>query len=163
MRPRKSRRTVKLSQPEGKAPAAAAGAAAPAAPEPSWDDGSTAAVATGLWRMRNKMVQPGTDVPLPEVRGLYRHLESTWDALAGAGVEIQSHDGAAADPGLSLSVVAYQPTPGLDRERVIETIRPTVYHHGRIIQQGEVIVGTPEDEPIEPPAPPHRELKGTQA
>jgi hypothetical protein len=103
--------------------------------------------------MRNKMVQPGTDVPLPEVRGLYRHLESTWDALAGAGVEIQSHDGTAADPGLSLSVVAYQPTPGLDRDRVIETIRPTVYHHGRVIQQGEVIVGTPADV----------ELKGTQA
>jgi hypothetical protein len=110
------------------------------------DAGFAAAVATGLWRMRNRMVEPGTDRPLPELRPLYRHLEATWDALTGAGIEIQSHDGDVADPGLSLSVVAYQPTPGLDRDRIVETIRPTVYFGGRIIQQGEVIVGTPTDE-----------------
>ena len=109
------------------------------------DASVAAAVATGLWRMRNRMVEPGTDRPLADLRPLYRHLEATWDALTGAGIEIQSHDGDIADPGLSLSVVAYQPTPGLDRDRIVETIRPTVYFGGRIIQQGEVIVGTPVD------------------
>jgi hypothetical protein len=105
-----------------------------------------AAVATGLWRMRGKIVEPETGRPAADMRVLYRHLESTWDALTSIGVEIQAHDNAEADPGLSLSVVAYQPTHGLDRERIIETIRPTVYLDGRLIQQGEVIVGTPADE-----------------
>ena len=114
--------------------------------ETTVDDGVLAAVATGLWRMRTKMVEPETGLPLPGMRPLYRHLEATWDALAAAGVEIQSLDGAAADPGLALSVVAYQPTPGLDRDRVVETIRPGVYRNSRVIQQGEVIVGTPAGE-----------------
>ncbi len=119
---------------------------APASVEGPLDARFAAAVATGLWRMRNRMVEPGTDRPLPDLRPLYRHLEATWDALTSAGIEIQSHDGDLADPGLSLSVVAYQPTPGLDRDRIVETIRPTVYLGGRIIQQGEVIVGTPQED-----------------
>jgi hypothetical protein len=107
------------------------------------DAKAVAAVATALWRMRNKMVVPGTDRPPAELRALFRHLESAFDALNDTGIEVQSHDGLATDPGLALSVVAYQPTPGLDCDRVLETIRPSVYLHGRAIQQGEVVVGTP--------------------
>jgi hypothetical protein len=119
---------------------------APPTPPGPLDARFAATVATGLWRMRNRMVEPGTERPLPEMRQVYRHFEATWDALAGAGIEVQSHDGDIADPGLSLSVVAYQPTPGLDRDRIVETIRPTVYLGGQIIQQGEVIVGTPQED-----------------
>jgi hypothetical protein len=125
--------------------ASPAGVSAPAAPD-GLSARVTADVATGLWRMRNRMVEPGADRPPPELRALYRHLESTLDTLTNAGVEIQSHDGDVSDPGLALSVVAYQPTTGLDRERVVETIRPTVYLGGKVIQQGEVIVGTPTGE-----------------
>ncbi len=117
------------------------------APPGVLDAESVAAVATALWRMRNKMVDPGTDRPQPELRGLFRHLDSAWDALHDSGIEVQSHDGLATDPGLALSVVAYQPTAGLDCDRVVETIRPTVYLNGRTIQQGEVVVGTPVEEP----------------
>lgn len=116
------------------------------------DAKAVAAVATALWRMRNKMVVPGSDRPPPELRTLFRHLESAWDALTDTGIEVQSHDGLAAAPGLALSVVAYQPTPGLDSDRVIETIRPSVYLHGRTIQQGEVVVGTPVEEDAKDPS-----------
>jgi hypothetical protein len=124
---------------------------APAEPGPATtgaaviDAKVVATVATALWRMRNKMVTPGSDRPPPELRAPFRHLESAWDALTDAGIEVQSHDGLASDPGLALSVVAYQPTAGLDCDRVIETIRPSVYLHGRPIQHGEVVVGTPID------------------
>lgn len=122
----------------------------PRAPVGVLDARSVAAIATALWRMRNKMVVPGTDRPQPELRGLFRHLESAWDALRDTGIEVQSHDGLATDPGLALSVVAFQPTAGFDCDRVIETIRPTVYLNGRTIQQGEVVVGTPlEEDPSE--------------
>lgn len=104
---------------------------------------TVATVATALWRARNKMLAPGSDRPPPELRVPYRHLETAWDALHDAGIEVQSHDGLASDPGLALSVVAYQPTAGLDCDRVVETIRPSVYLNGRPIQQGEVVVGTP--------------------
>src|SRR5205823_4748853 len=101
-------------------------------------------VGTGLWRLRQKMVQPGTDRPLDEMRRAYRHLESIWDALVQAGVEILDHTGALFDSGMSLRVIAFQPTPGLGHEKVIETIKPTIYYAGQPIQVGEVIVETPD-------------------
>ena len=103
-----------------------------------------AEVGTGLWRLRQKMLQPGTDRPLEEMRRAYRHLESVWDVLAEAGVEIQDHTDALFDPGMSLRVIAFQPTAGIERERVLETIKPTIYFQKRTIQMGEVIVATPE-------------------
>jgi hypothetical protein len=101
-------------------------------------------IGTGLWRLRQKMVKPGTTQPQDEMRRPYRHLESVWDALAQAGVEIQDHTDKPFDAGMSLKVISYQPTPGLGRERVIETIKPTIYFKGIPIQMGEVIVGIPE-------------------
>lgn len=103
-----------------------------------------AEVGTGLWRLRQKMQQPGTNRPLEEMRRAYRHLESVWDVLAEAGVEIQDHTDAPFDPGMSLRVIAFQPTAGIERERVFETIKPTIYFRKQTIQMGEVIVATPE-------------------
>lgn len=101
-------------------------------------------IGSGLWRLRQKMVKPGTTQPLDEMRRAYRHLESVWDAIVQAGVEIQDHTDKPFDSGMSLKVVSFQPMPGLGRERVIETIKPTIYFKGKAIQMGEVIVGRPE-------------------
>jgi hypothetical protein len=103
-------------------------------------------VGTGLWRLRNKMVQPGTGEPLDEMRRAFRHLQSTLDVLEEAGVEILDHTGELVPEGgiYSLKAIAYQPTPGINRERVIETIKPTIYFKDQMIQMGEVIIGTPE-------------------
>jgi len=111
-------------------------------------------VGTGLWRLRQKMVKQGTTQPLDEMRRAYRHLESVWDALVQAGAEIQDHTDKPFDSGMSLKVVSFQPTPGLGRERVIETIKPTIYFKGKAIQMGEVIVGRPEKHET-PAANPH--------
>ncbi|MEV5824146.1 hypothetical protein AB0L25_01065 [Spirillospora sp. NPDC052242] len=117
-------------------------AAAPA-PEPAEPAGlggrSLADVATSLWRLRAR-IERMDDPP----RALVRHLESAWDAFADAGVEIKDHAGEPFDHGLAISVAAYQPTPGLHREQIIETVRPGVYLDDRSIQMAEVIVGTPQ-------------------
>lgn len=100
---------------------------------------------TGLWRLRQKMVQPGTAEPLDEMRRAFRHLESTWDVLIRAGVEIQDHTGEDVPEGgvYALRAIAYEPTSGLSREQVIETIKPSIYFNKRMIQMGEVVIGTP--------------------
>jgi hypothetical protein len=103
-----------------------------------------AEMATGLWRLRGRMVDAGTGEPHPEMRRAFRHLQAVWDALARAGVEVQEHAGRPFDPGQSLRVLAFQPTAGLPRETVLETVKPCVYLDGQRIQVGEVIVGTPE-------------------
>ena len=86
-----------------------------------------------------------TGQPLEAMRRVYRHLESMWDAFGDSGIKIQDHDGEAVPEGgiYALNVIAFQPTAGLERQQVIETIKPTIYYKERMIQRGEVIVGTP--------------------
>jgi len=105
---------------------------------------SIADVATGIWRLRRRLGRLEAAAPSPELRGMIRDMDALWDALSQAGVEVLDHAGAAYDPGLAVKVAAFQPTPALDRERIIETIRPTVYLKDEWIQMSEVIVGTPE-------------------
>lgn len=102
-------------------------------------------IITGLWRLKMKMVEPRTGEPLQEMRRAFRHLESVWDALTQAGIEIIDHTNVLFDPGMSIKAISFQPTPGLDREKIIETIKPTIYRKDSRIQMGEVIVGTPEN------------------
>ncbi|MDP2955078.1 MAG: hypothetical protein Q8N53_01540 [Longimicrobiales bacterium] len=108
------------------------------------DRGWLADLGTGLWRLKQRMLEPGTDRPLEVMRRAFRHLESLVDVARGAGLEIQDHTGAPFHSGMSLQVLAFQPTPGVQREKVAETIKPTIYFNGTMIQMGEVIVATPE-------------------
>jgi hypothetical protein len=59
-------------------------------------------------------------------------------------VKIQNHTSEPFDSGQSLEVIAFQPTAGISRDVVVETIRPTVYLKGIRIQMGQVVVATPE-------------------
>jgi hypothetical protein len=102
-------------------------------------------LATGLWRLRNKMIQPGSDRPLDEMRRAFTHLQSVWDALTAEGMAIHDHTGQPFQPGRSLNVLAFQPTEGLTRDTIVQTIKPTVYLKDDLVQTGEVIVGTPEE------------------
>lgn len=125
-------------------PAAPSGPEQPAssagAPDPGW----LADLGTGLWRLRQRMLEPGTERPLEEMRRAFRHVESLMDVAGGIGLEIQNHTGAAYHSGMRLQVLAFQPTPGVHREKVGETVKPTIYLNGTMIQMGEVIVATPE-------------------
>jgi hypothetical protein len=103
-------------------------------------------VGTGLWRLRSKMLPAGAKQPSEENRRSYKQLESILDTLKQAGVQIRDHSGEAVPRGgiYTLKALAYEPTSGLKREQVIETIKPTIYFKDRVIQIGEVIIGTPE-------------------
>jgi hypothetical protein len=100
-------------------------------------------LATGLWRLRRRMLDPSTGEPLDEMRRALRDVDALCDRLREERIEIQDHTGALYDPTLSLRVAAFQPTPGLEQDRVLETLKPTVYWRQQRIQTGEVIVGIP--------------------
>lgn len=97
-------------------------------------------VAVAVWRARRKLALPGGQAL---ARELDRLVQSAWDALVQGGVEVRDHTGEDVSGGESFRVLAYEPAPGLRREQVIETVRPTVYYQGSLIQEGQVIVGTP--------------------
>jgi len=99
-------------------------------------------IVTGLWRLRRR-VPAGADASGDQTRRIRRDLEALWDRLTEAGLEVRDHTGEAYDPGKSLRVLAFQPTADVQREQVIETLKPTIYCRTQPLQLGEVIVGTP--------------------
>jgi hypothetical protein len=98
-------------------------------------DAALADLATCLWRLRARLADPD------------RHLDAAFDALAGAGIEVRDHDGDPYDPGQPLTAVRFEPDASADRDRVVETLRPTVYRGGEVIQPAEVVVATPATAP----------------
>lgn len=124
-------------------PAPAPAEPLPAEPAPATDDKFIAELATGLWRIRTRMVDPATDRVPEAMKRAFRHVESVWELLRSSGVEIQDHTNEPFNSGLALSAIAFQPMEGLERELVLETIRPSIYRGDRVVQMGQVIVGTP--------------------
>jgi len=100
-------------------------------------------ISTHLWRMKGKMIDSATGQPHDEMRRVYRDLDLIWDELTQVGHRILDHTGEIFS-GQSLKVIAFQPTAGIAREMIIETLKPSVYLNDRRLQMGEVVVGTPE-------------------
>jgi hypothetical protein len=109
-------------------------------------DRHLADLATYLWRIKERMINRETGQPSTENRRTFRHLQSAWDLLGEVGVRIRDHTHEIVPEGgiYSLKAIAYEPKSELIRETVIETIKPTVYFGDRLIQMGEVIIGTPD-------------------
>lgn len=110
-------------------------------------------VATGLWRLHVQLVCDGAGAS-EETQQIQRSVESILDTIAQADVEVRDHTGELVPSGgiYSLNVLAYEPTPSFASERVIETIKPSVYFKGRVIQMGQVIIGTPTTRAEQPDA-----------
>ncbi|MFI5610672.1 hypothetical protein [Amycolatopsis sp. NPDC051903] len=117
--------------------AALAAARRPA--EPGLSESDLAAAATALWRARKRLTGAEDRV----ARQAERFLSASQDALGAAGVLIQDHDGMPFEAGLALEPMLFEEQPGLPSQRVVETVRPSVYLAGKRIQMGQVIVGCP--------------------
>jgi hypothetical protein len=98
--------------------------------------------ATNLWRARRRLARLNGEGSR-DAKWVARYLDAAQEALDTAGLLIQDHDGIEHHPGLSLEVVAFQEDPALQRDVVLETVRPSIYLAGRRIQMGQVIVGCP--------------------
>ncbi|MFC5212758.1 hypothetical protein [Streptomyces coerulescens] len=99
--------------------------------------------AVGIWRALRKLDQGTGPLSAADLRQVRRQVHASRQALADDGLRIQEHDGQPFDSGQSLEVLVFQDEPELDREVVLETVRPSVYFRGERIQMGQVIVGRP--------------------
>ena len=100
-------------------------------------------LATNAWRLKTRMVDPETDEPREEARKLYRHVEGLFRALNDAGIEVIDKTGKPYDNGMPEKVIDFPQTPGLVKEEIIETIRPSIRWKEQPLQHGEIIVGIP--------------------
>lgn len=102
-----------------------------------------ASVFTNAWKARAKMVIGDSQEPRDEMRRVFRHVESMFDAFKRLGLTMVDHTGEPFDYGMPVTVIATEPKPGLVRPTMVETIKPTIYWNETIIQYGEVVLGTP--------------------
>lgn len=104
---------------------------------------SMADIATNTWKAKSKMMDGSSGEVRDEMKRVFRHIESIFESFQEMGLEIKDHTGDAFDYGLPLKVVTTQPTQGITKESVLETIKPTIYWQKQIIQMGEVVIATP--------------------
>lgn len=126
--------------------AAQSPAPAPAAtPAPAGDtaalDAPLADLATHVWRARHRLNDNAQ--PADAIRRTGRHIDSAVEAFTQLDLNLKDWINEPYDPGLPVKVLTFQPTAGLTRDTVIEVIRPAVLWRGRLLQSGEVVVGTP--------------------
>jgi hypothetical protein len=108
-------------------------------------------IATSAWRIRSKVMnsygEAVEEFTKDDIKKVSRYIESVFDALAGIEVAVKDRTGEPFDYGLPEKVVTTLPQPGLSVERVVETLRPTIYWRSQIAQIGEVVIATPQDAP----------------
>lgn len=100
------------------------------------------AIASNAWKAKVRLSRFDSSTN-GDIDRMGRHMDAIAEALATLGLEIKDHTGEPFDYGQSLKVAASEPKEGISREFVSETIRPTIYINGVLIQQGEVVIDTP--------------------
>lgn len=110
-------------------------------------------MATNAWRLKVRMVDPDTGEPKEETRKLYRFVEGLFRALDDAGIQVIDKTGKPYDNGMSEKVISFEQTPGLAKEEIVNTVRPSIRWKERLLHHGEIIVGIPvvETPPEETP------------
>ena len=124
--------------PPAAAPAAGVGAA-PAA-------GTTealCALSVEVWRLKGRLARLTEVLPAKELRPLQSSISKMEEALAGGGVQVDDPQGRPYHEGDPLEVLVFEPSPGLSRPTVLQTVKPAVLLGGKVSRRAEVVVGTP--------------------
>lgn len=109
-------------------------------------------LATGIWRIRRRVEQVSNEYGSDGLRGICRHVENSWDLLQQHRIEVKDDVGQKYVAGMALQVLAFQPSDGVERDTISETIRPSIFFNDTLIQRGEVIVATPNTGETDAPA-----------
>ena len=97
-----------------------------------------------IWRTKKKFSSVNIEELPDEIKKAYRHVESTWDALSSAKIKVRDHTNEKYVAGMALKIIAFQPSSSVHIQMITETIKPSIFYSGKLIQMGEVIVETPE-------------------
>ncbi len=105
--------------------------------------GPLAEIATNAWRLKVRMIDAETGETKAQTARLYRFVEGLFRALDEAGIQVVDKTGKPYDEGMPEKVISFEQTPGLAREEIIDTVRPTIRWRERPLCNGEIIVGLP--------------------
>jgi hypothetical protein len=136
-------RRLEASLREPPPPPPSRGTAGPFADDAEGLAAAFGGLATHVWRAYGKTIDPVTGQTREEMRRIHRHIEGALDVLQQMGLTINDWVNQPYDAGLPVKVLTFQPAPGVTRDTILETVRPTVMWKNRLVQLGEVVVGTP--------------------
>lgn len=105
-------------------------------------------LATRIWRAQKQLDKALQKSDEPNLERFARRFEEIGETLSDYGIEIIDHTGQNYDVGLTLTVLQFEPTPGIARETICETIKPSLRVHGTLIP-GQVVVAAPMAEEVE--------------
>lgn len=100
-----------------------------------------------FWRMEKRIDQLVKMDELGEDnhKKISRFFYNAQDLIEANNLRVSDHTNELNTGGEAYMVVAYQPEEELTEEKVVETIKPTIYFKDKILQRGEVIVGQPSE------------------
>jgi hypothetical protein len=102
-------------------------------------------IAIHAWRMHRRMTDRVTKEVKDEHKAMHRSVAGIQETLTAMGFTVRDREGDFYDYGLPEKVVAAEKRPGISREMVVETIRPSVFFGDQLLKPGEIIIAVPED------------------
>jgi hypothetical protein len=97
-----------------------------------------------LWRAKKKLLdilnKSGEN---KEAKKVLRNVESAIDSAENMGIKIVDYIGQQYAPGMAVNVISSQPNNAIDKDRVCETLKPTIYFRDSFVQSGDVIIEGP--------------------
>lgn len=103
-------------------------------------------VCNGIWRIQQNVNLSIKEQSTSRLLRTKRHVDTLVEQIGTLGYSFKDHTGEVYDTGNKIMVLSTEPTEGLTSEKVIETVKPSVFYKGELLQSGEVIVGTPLSE-----------------
>ena len=94
-----------------------------------------------IWRLEKRIDKTKKDVGIDIT--IIDQIQRIKDVFKKQNIEIIEHTNTDNSDGLSVKVLHYEEIDDLPegKERIIETVKPSIYFKGNIISNGEVIVG----------------------
>lgn len=99
-------------------------------------------IATCVWKARTRMVDAVSGEVREDMKRIYGDMERIYGCFDELGIVVKDHTGETFDYGLPLKVIGTTPMP-ISEEVVTETLKPTISWEDKILQHGEVEIGTP--------------------
>jgi hypothetical protein len=115
-------------------------------PEAEIDKALISGVATSIWRLRSRhrAVLESLQGEAPRaVQRLGNAIQMAEEMLRENGIEARDYCGQSHDPGMPYSVLTREERDDVGAATVVQTVAPTVYVHGCLVQRGEVVIGVP--------------------
>ena len=101
-----------------------------------------------LWRLETVVNDPEngemkTELSSQEMRKIANALDAIKQSIGELGIRIKDRCNEDFHPGLPDQVVTEEPREGISKERIIRTIRPTIFWNQTMVQRGEIDIAVP--------------------